>query len=949
MNKEQVAFIIALALLGLMYFTGGEEDRRRRRSRSRGGTSTVEQQQALSLTGHGLGQDEFAWDGSGGGRNYFLAPRETADLPLAPLLPPPPPRLPTPGLPLVLAIGGDVRTKLRHELTPEAVDLSGGASQVFATEPENPAAEAGDGTEDPLDVLTSDPVPGGMTLADRLKQTVAERLEAEAREGAAKLAERERKKSLDQVHWPTGNVSYGVIEPLTAEDDRFRLKLAIDQTRGDTNLSEDEKRKQLDPIRLVFFEDRGRDRKRSRTVLTGANVQRLVFAETDVLNTFQLRKLQSKADDKDAWWSLATLVFARDEVTPSELAVVAAHLEEMVAADMGDAAVFGMLADCYRRLYHYDKELKILEEALAREDLAGSVPLLARFGQVCLRLRLQSKAEEAFGRALETDGGNALAHLGRGDALLQQGRVEEALVHLRQAKTGVGLDVDQKHRVWNLLGEAYLAKGSLKPARQSFDAAVALKADDARTASGLAVVTFLEAGPAAALSVVNRAREANPLDGTLAYLEAVCRARTGEYAKAMEVLSLTKDLDPLLTAFVHTGLSYLQEKAGQDEAALGEADQALVADPLNVPARLQRARCLLNVRDFEGAKTEYLTVLSSQPNSVDVLVALGDASFLSGNAQDAARYYQRAYERDPKYPDLLARRIVCDVRRRARAEAEAQVKRVDAVLMRRPYVQAAMAYYQYDRSNPQETLQILKRLGQKKLGYPELLTYAGQMTNQVSENLAKELWRDDFNRSGTKLLRGWKRDVGAGPTISLSGGSVTFVGKQRNRSGEPTVLYQERPGRSFHSFSVDLGMKATVGTHKGIGLVAFQRMSRPPEEYDGMQRRDGGYYPYYGAQVALAPEGRLRFRYLDKGRMSDWADLDASFGDVVRLEMEVLDARKNEYSITVDGAPVAKVEIPGLGRWGRTLELQVFGQAEFDPARLEFSVDNAMIITRKAR
>jgi len=415
------------------------------------------------------------------------------------------------------------------------------------------------------------------------------------------------------------------------------------------------------------------------------------------------------------------------------------------------------------------------------------------------------------------------------------------------------------------------------------------------------------------------------------------------------VLSLTKDLDPLLTAFVHTGLSYLQEKAGQDEAALGEADQALVADPLNVPARLQRARCLLNVRDFEGAKTEYLTVLSSQPNSVDVLVALGDASFLSGNAQDAARYYQRAYERDPKYPDLLARRIVCDVRRRARAEAEAQVKRVDAVLMRRPYVQAAMAYYQYDRSNPQETLQILKRLGQKKLGYPELLTYAGQMTNQVSENLAKELWRDDFNRSGTKLLRGWKRDVGAGPTISLSGGSVTFVGKQRNRSGEPTVLYQERPGRSFHSFSVDLGMKATVGTHKGIGLVAFQRMSRPPEEYDGMQRRDGGYYPYYGAQVALAPEGRLRFRYLDKGRMSDWADLDASFGDVVRLEMEVLDARKNEYSITVDGAPVAKVEIPGLGRWGRTLELQVFGQAEFDPARLEFSVDNAMIITRKAR
>ncbi|MAB90774.1 MAG: hypothetical protein CMJ90_15145 [Planctomycetes bacterium] len=949
MNKEQVAFVIALALLALMYLGGGSEEGRRRRGR-RVRDREIEQQDALTSAGHFLGVEDYAWDGSGAGRNFFLAPRETADLPLAPLLPPPPPRLPTPGLPLVLEVGGDVRASLRHALIPEAVDLSGSGAGAFA------AADAGDDVgadpdavieDDPLDRLTGG-FAGEMSLADKLKQSTSERIEAERRAEAAKQEERERKKTLDQIHWPSGDVSYGLVKTLAREDDRFGIKLTIDRIRGDTSLTEDDRKKQLDKIRIVFFEDSGREKKKSRIPLTGANIQQIRFAQSDILNKFHLSKLQTAKDDRDGWWSLATLVYNRDDITPEQLDVVAGHLEEMIGGEMADEQVYGMLADCYRRLYHYEKELKILEEALGKQPLMSSVALLARYGQVCLRLKLRTNAERAFAKALAAEAGNALARLGRGEALLQQGKATEALVHLRQAQTGVGLDVDQKRRVWVLLGEAYLGKGNLKPARQSFQTALTMTPDDRRATAGLVVVTFLEAGPAAAKAVVARGREAHPLDGTLAYLDGVCLLRTGEYAKAMEVLTLTMDLDPLLSAHARTGLSYLHEKAGQDEAALGEADQALVADPLSVGARLQRARCLLNVGDYAAAKDEYLRVLSADPGRVDVLVALGDASFLGGDSVDASRYYSRAFMADPGFPDLLARRLVCDVRRRARSAADDHVRRIDAALLREPFVQAAMAYYHYDRGKAQETLQLLKRLVDKKAGYPELLSYASQIIAQVSENLNKERWRDDFNRSGSQILLGWKKEVGAGPNVSLSKEMVLFSGKQRRQSGEPTVLRQERPGRLFQSFSVDLYMKPSVGTYKGMGVLAFQRMSRPPEPYDGVQVREGGQYPYYGAQVGLSPDGKIQFRYLNKGRMSEWADLPgaAMQRDSVTIEIEAVDPRKNRYRVNVDGATVAQVEIPGLGRWARTLEMQIFGQASLD-RELEFSADNATIITRK--
>src|SRR5262249_11371107 len=153
-----------------------------------------------------------------------------------------------------------------------------------------------------------------------------------------------------------------------------------------------------------------------------------------------------------------------------------------------------------------------------------------------------------------------------------------------------------------------------------------------------AVVAFVTGGPAAAKAIVDRGREAQPLNGTLAYLDAVCLLRLGKWVEARDALLVSMELDPLVTAPARTAMSYLLEKTGQDEAALGEADLALQADPLYIEGHFQRARVLLNVGDLATAKEEYLRVLEAMPERVDILVALGDVSFRSGSLTEASRF-----------------------------------------------------------------------------------------------------------------------------------------------------------------------------------------------------------------------------------------------------------------------------------------------------------------------
>ncbi|HMS17933.1 MAG TPA: tetratricopeptide repeat protein, partial [Planctomycetota bacterium] len=532
MNKEQIAFIIALLLLGLFWF-GCQDSETPTRGRTRGGSSAgapiaVDD----SLRGRFLKSDDLAWVGSG--TNVFQAPRELKPLPPLKLLPPPFPRLPHPGLPTVPGIGGAALGRLRHELIPNpnmAIPTEGTVTRI-----EDPTATSD--AEAELETVDTSSV--GMSLADQIRMKEEERIALEKEQKALAVRRENRQRTLDRVLWESGQTSYGEIRSLRSEESRYAMKLKLDALRGDPAMGEDQRRKELDRLKFAFYEDRGEGRRPSRSIISGLTVNRLEFAEAFPINRFEIERLTVAADNEDAQLRLADGIYES-----GEYASVADHLDALHSRGMGNPSSFLRLSDCYRRLLRYDDELRVIEQGLAR--FSDSAQLRAAEGDIYLNIGLVARAIKSYEQALASDPVFPAAHFGLGRAYLSEKRPTEALPHLRQAQSGSGLrDAEERLLALVLLGETYLLLGDLPAAVRTLDTALDRNPEHPRALLGRAVVTLADTGPDAALVYVLRGRGAAPLNGALAYMEGVCTLRIGDYARAYSSLLVAMDLDPLI-------------------------------------------------------------------------------------------------------------------------------------------------------------------------------------------------------------------------------------------------------------------------------------------------------------------------------------------------------------------------------------------------------------------
>ena len=939
MNIQRGGFILAALLLALFWFGCQDAGNQNRRRRSRGVTdATAEHVPPQMGFGRFIGGDELAWLSRG--TNIFLAPRETQPLPPLKLLPPPFPRLPHPGLPVSLSLGGAARKNLRHSVEPDSsiVLLSEGSSRVVLNSDETNPLEA-----DASDLEEVDTSAVGMSLADKLRMKAEDRLKAEQEEEEAQRQRAERLKRLDRIFWTSGTSDYGEVKTLNESGDRYKLKLEIDRIRNDPAINEEERRKQLDKIRLAFYEDRGPNRRPSRTLIQCGTVLRVEFAEAFPLNRFMVERHSADPGNEEHQLRLTDDIFAAGKHE-----AVAEHLQALHDRELGTVESHVRLAESYRRLLRYDDELGALDKGLQKAP--NSPDLHARLGDVLLRLRSEGRAEASYRKALSYDPVHPVAHRGLGELLLSTRHATEALKHLRQAQSGAGLPTaEERLDALVSLGVAYLAAGDLDAASQTLDSALQRDAEHARALAARAVAAMASTGPEAARPFVMRGREAAPLNGQLAYLDGVVALMTGSYDTAQESLLVSMNLDPLLTSKVRTTLSYLREKAGQDEAANAEADLALLADPTDLDAHQQKARCLLNVGDLAGAREAYLQVLRSQPDRVDLLVALGDVSFHSGEEADAARFYERAHAIDANFPDLDGRRLVAAIKLRNKGSMQSIIGDLDASSSRNPFVQAILGFYYYDiAAKSEESIQRFRPLTDGADIPAPLSEYAKTTSAMILDHESKEKWTDEFNYRGTQVLGRWQKEVGTGVNILPQEGHVKFIGSQKKVSFEPTVLYQKREGRKLQSFNTTLDLKPQVGVYAGVGLIAFQRSTRSANPYPGMQTRGAEEKPYYGGQIALSPEGHWQFRYLDKGTMSDWVDIPGATheGGLVAIGLEVLDRKAGMFRLTIDGRSVVTLKMEEIASRGRSVELQLFCQAQIDQA-VEMSVDEVSIVTRK--
>jgi tetratricopeptide (TPR) repeat protein len=956
LNKEQLTFGASLALAVVLIATGGDSASAPRRTR--GGGAEQGAVVPAFTPGRFIADDVVTW--SSEGRNIFEAPSNFKPLPPLDLAPPPLARSSVPAPALPFGGGAGAAKALRRPYAPDPkADLSGGGAAAAAPVGADPLAVDPQELEAIRKGAGADPgkpLEEKLTLADRARMSTAERIAREEAQAKAAAAKRQETEGLDQLIFANGTKISG---EFAGSDDRkksrFEAKRDFDEIRRSPSLTEAERNDRLKKMRLVFFELPNGKRGR-RQLFDADKVAEVKLADTP-LNRYEERR--SDVAGKDLAAQLDAL---KPLVAAGEYAFVVQEIGVIKARTGPAPELYVMLADALQASFEYDAELATAREAAAKfPDVAA---IRSRLGRALAKLGLRAEAQEAFRAALEKDPADHAANLGLGEMLLAEGKAQAATAPLREAVNATNVDSQRIDAARLKLAEALLAAGDGKNAQAQTDVVLdrfktsgdvaALSPERRRVhrrASALAASAAIAQGRLSeARQIVDAALTAHGDDGMLSYLAGVVALGEGRLGDAKRRLDATPGLDPLLTGRASAALAQVFELAGRDAEATGAAEAAAkTADPRDPLLKRAYARALLNSGSPSAASEQFMTALDAEPDDADVLVGLGDAAYRENKLVEAGRYFDRAAKLEPDFPDLLARRIVVAVRRKKLDEAEGLVATAGGASARGAQLQAAVAFFHYQKGNHAEALGLLQKLGADgAAGAPA--DYARRRFKEITDNQTRQVWTDQFNRTGAQPGRRWGLERGSGVNIALAGQAIRFEGKQTQVSDRPTVLYQPIDnGESVHSFSIDLTFeKPLAGVYAGVGVLAFTKTA-VADKWPGFQERQGGLAPFSGLQIAVAPDGRMVWRKLEKAKMGEWQPVPRAPEGAKSLSFELrqVDPREGKWDVLVNKEPLlVGVEIPDLKRWRKALELQVFCHGALG-ADVQFDVDNAVVVSTK--
>jgi tetratricopeptide (TPR) repeat protein len=286
----------------------------------------------------------------------------------------------------------------------------------------------------------------------------------------------------------------------------------------------------------------------------------------------------------------------------------------------------------------------------ARPWRAGATVCGVGAAAVILALVVSARAQVSTWRSSETLWTAALAqsasnHIARGNlgaALLQDGRVEEAITQLRRA-----LATQPGYREAHVnLGNALARTGRLDEAMQEYRRALELDPRQANAAFGLGNALLRTGRTDEAIAAFRRALDLEPefplvhnnLGNALLGLGRVDEATT-HYRQALS-------LDPhFALAENNLGNALLQE--GRVDEAIAHYRRALELDPGYAEAHHNLGLAAFRAGRVDEAIEHYQVALALRPDYADAHNNLGVAYLRAGRDQEAIAHYRKALELDP--------------------------------------------------------------------------------------------------------------------------------------------------------------------------------------------------------------------------------------------------------------------------------------------------------------
>ena len=285
-----------------------------------------------------------------------------------------------------------------------------------------------------------------------------------------------------------------------------------------------------------------------------------------------------------------------------------------------------------------------------RMVLGGLMMVVIGALTVCARIQTSywRDSESLWARALACAPANILACRNLGAALVEHGKLDEAVTLYKRALE-IKLDSAETH---DSLGDALDKKGELNEAMEQYRIALAINPAYADAHYNLGNALVKCGNLEEAVAHYRKVLEINP-----DYLDArmnlgLALAKSGQMAEAIAQYQKTLEINPRY-AKAHCNLGDALLQQGHADEAVACFQRALEIQPDYAKAHYDLANVFFDQGHLDQAIAHYQKALEADPALVEAHFNLGNAFLNSGRFDEAVAHYKKVLELHPGYGGAL--------------------------------------------------------------------------------------------------------------------------------------------------------------------------------------------------------------------------------------------------------------------------------------------------------
>jgi tetratricopeptide (TPR) repeat protein len=365
---------------------------------------------------------------------------------------------------------------------------------------------------------------------------------------------------------------------------------------------------------------------------------------------------------------------ATQKIQAGDFEAATTLLHKGLAAHPSNADLWNLLGIAETELHHMGLAKEAFEHGL--QIAPSSITLNENFGFLFYRSAQYKEAQTYLERAVSLGSDKAGVRFSLAASMMRNGQVPQALASL----TSLEPVLADSPEYWEERGRAELPVDAVR-AGKSFERALALAPNRAVALNGEALALEKRGRDQEALSLLIKARQANPDDlPTLTHFGMVC-LRLDLGPDAIEALERARRLDPndnsalyllaranisvenwqkshdlfddfarRVPSFAPTyfAMGWLDIKLNRVDDARQQLEHCLSLAPRLVDARYELAQLDLNDGHTDTAEKLIHTVLLQDPNHAKANLLLGDLMMRRGNLEQAQSCFETAIRADPQ-------------------------------------------------------------------------------------------------------------------------------------------------------------------------------------------------------------------------------------------------------------------------------------------------------------